>query len=192
MAKAVNPASKVHGFEPIKRVFEKLVANNDLNQYDIDCRELAVSNYDGEGIMYDLPTEHIYCVTLNRNTHSKQVAPIALPTAVKTTRLDTFIKSVGLAHLDLIKIDVESHEPEVLEGLGECLASKPTMLLEVWNNDVGQRVEQILRRQDYLFFATDEIQPFSHREHIENPDPEKGYLSYLICAPETAAGLGLQ
>ena len=149
-----------------------------------------MSNYDGEGIIYDLPTTHIYSVTLNKNMHSRHLIAAARPTTVKATRLDTFMSSVGLKHADLVKIDVESHEAEVLEGMGEYLSSMPTLLLEVWNNDVGQRIEQIVRKYDYLYFRTDEIQPFYLTAHIEKPESSEGYVNYLLCTPRIASHFG--
>jgi FkbM family methyltransferase len=191
VAKALSPGSLVYSFEPVKRVFEKLVANNRLNHYDTACQQSAVSNYDGEGIVYDLPTEHIYSVTLNKNMHSRHLIAAAQPTMVRVTRLDTFMSAVGLKHIDLVKIDVESHEPEVLEGMGAYLSSIPALLLEVWNNDVGRRIEQIVGEYDYLYFRTDEIQPFYPTEHIEKPGPSGGYVNYLLCTPQIASHLGL-
>jgi FkbM family methyltransferase len=193
VAKTVNPTSQVHSFEPVKRVFEKLVANNYLNQYNIDCQQVAISNYDGEGVIYDLPTEHIYSVTLNKNMHNAHLATAVRPTMVKAIRLDTFIKSAGLEHVDLLKIDVESHEPQVLEGMGNSLGlMHPTMLLEVWNDEFGTRIEKVLSGHGYLFFCTNEMQPFRPADHIRNPDPSKGYLSYLVCGPEAADYLKLK
>jgi len=189
-AKAVNPAAQVFSFEPVRRVFEKLAANNQINQYDIHCEQVAVSNRDGEGVIYDLPTEHIYCVTLNKNLHNSDVP--AYPVAVTTRRLSTFIEETGLPKVDLIKIDVESHEPEVLEGMGKYLdLMKPTILMEVWNDEVGNRAEAILAQHDYLFFSTEETEPFKPATHIRNPNPAKGYLNHLICSRQTADILNL-
>ena len=190
VAKTVNPVAHVYGFEPVRRVFEKLVANSRINQYDIQCEQVAVSNYDGEGVIYDLPTEHIYSVTLNKNLHNSDLP--AYPIAVTARRLSTFIKQTGLTKVDLVKIDVESHEPEVLEGMGGYLGlMKPTILMEVWNDDIGRRAEAILAQHDYLFFSTDETEPFRPAVHIGNPDPAKGYLTYLVCSQQTADALNL-
>ena len=183
-AKAVNPAAQVFSFEPVRRVFEKLTANNQINQYDIHCEQVAVSNYDGEGVIYDLPTEHIYSVTLNRDLHSPELP--AYPVAVTAQRLATFIQQIGLPKVDLIKIDVESHEPEVLEGMGKYLdLMRPTILMEVWNDEIGRRAEAILARHEYLFFSTSEAEPFKPAPHIRNPNPVQGYLTYLICSQQT-------
>jgi FkbM family methyltransferase len=187
-AKAVSPDSKVFSFEPVKRVYDKLVANRDLNTYDMACCQTAISDYDGEGVVYDLPTEHIYSVTLNKNLHGNHLPVEKVSVAVH--RLSTFIETEKLSTVDLIKIDVESHEPEVLKGMGPYLPlMKPTMLIEVWNDEIGARVESLLRGNDYLFFSTDETQPFKRTDHIRNATPSRGYLSYLICTPQVASEL---
>ena len=39
-----------------------------------------------------------------------------------------------------MKIDVETHEPAVLKGMGEYLRSfRPTMLIELLNDEVAQQ-----------------------------------------------------
>jgi FkbM family methyltransferase len=190
VAKAANPTAHVYAFEPVRRVFEKVSANNSLNGFDIDCRQAAISNYDGEGYIYDLPVEHIYAVTLNQNLHPAGTA--TSKTLVKTMRLDTLISSEALQHVDLIKIDVESHEPEVLQGLGTHLhRMRPTLLVEVWNDQVGKHIEEIVRDTGYLFFVTDEQTEFRVATHIRNPQPAKGYLNYLLCTPDVAERINL-
>jgi FkbM family methyltransferase len=192
VAKTVNPASEVHGFEPVERVFRKLQANRVINQFDITCRPEAVSDYDGDGIVYDLPTEHIYSATLNKNLHGSGNAAAAIARPVKTIRLDTYMDRLGLQRLDLMKIDVESHEPEVLVGLGRYLElMKPTILLEVWNDEVGERVEHALSGLGYLFFHTDERDPFRLAERVVNPAPSEERVNYLACVPGVAEFLGL-
>ena len=67
IAKTMNPNSLVYAIEPIKRVYEKLVANVDLNNYEIRTFEKAASNRNGSAIVFDTPTEHILSVTVNKN-----------------------------------------------------------------------------------------------------------------------------
>jgi FkbM family methyltransferase len=187
-AKAVNPAARVYGFEPVTRVFERYRANVALNHYDVDCRELALSNYDGEGVIYDLPIDQICTVTVNKNTYPADW-PVT-KTTIATRRLATFIEQERLPDIDLIKIDVESHEAEVLEGMGEHLhRMKPTLLVEVWNDQVGRKVEELVEGAGYEYFATDETRPFARQPHIRNEHPERGYLNYLICQAPVAAWL---
>jgi FkbM family methyltransferase len=188
VAQSLNPQASVYAFEPVARVYAKLVANVAMNGFPIRAREIALSNYDGHGTIYDLPVEHIYTVTVNKNTY-----PAAWPvteTRIITKRLAAFIEEEKLARIDLIKLDVESHEPEVLEGMGDYLRRMmPTLLIEIWNDDVGARVEAMVRGLDYLYFRTNEIDEFAPHEHIRNEYPERGYLTYLVCTRPVAEWL---
>ncbi len=108
IAKSVNPDSRVYAFEPVERVFEKLEFNNRLNDFDIICFDQALSDTDGEAIIYDVPSEHVYSVTVNKNINTLDATVI--PTKIKIMKLDTFIERIKIERVDLIKIDVETHQ----------------------------------------------------------------------------------
>lgn len=185
ISKSVNPSSKVYAFEPVKRVYEKLCDNNTLNNYDISCFELAASDKDGEAVIYDTPTPHIYSVAVNKNISGLSNT---IETKIKTIKLSTFIKENNLRKIDLIKIDVETHEPEVLYGMGEYLSLyKPTLLIEILNNEVGDKVQTLIKDIDYLYFNIDEINPPKRVDRIVKSD----FYNYLICSPQTAKHLKL-
>ena len=156
IGKAMNKESKVYAFEPVVRVFEKLEFNNKLNQYNIYCSPYAISNKNGSAIIYDIPnTGHIYSVTVNKNMFTPGTPTVKIEIQTKT--LDTFIKEEDIDQIDLIKIDVETHEPEVLEGyLSNLKKHQPSILIEVLNDDVGRRIEEIVKDMGYLYFNIDE------------------------------------
>lgn len=185
VAKTLAPMSTVYGFEPVKRVFQKFKENCDLNKYSINCFDYAISNYDGEAIIYEVPSEHVYSVTVNENTTQNENA---VATKIKTKKLSTFIKEQHLERIDLIKIDVETHEPEVLEGMEEYLhLFQPTLLIEILNDKVGKQVQDLLIGADYLFFNIDEIGIPKRVNDIVKSD----YYNYLICKKEIAERLNL-
>lgn len=188
VTKAIRPDARVFAFEPIQRVYTRLQGNNALNGYDIMCVKKAASNANGKAIVYDTPTEHVLSVTVGKNLNSPEKKVI--PTEVETIRLDTFIKEQQLDRLDLMKLDVETHEPEVLEGLGEYLGRyHPTMLVEVLNDETGKRVEQIVDGLGYLYFnIDDEAGSVRRAERITKSD----YYNYLLCDLNTARMLGLE
>src|SRR5450432_2812252 len=82
VAKSLNQQSKVYAFEPVKRIFQKLQYNQDLNNYDTTCLEYAASNTNGTATIYDLPIEHVYSVTINKNMNSAGISVI--PTTINT------------------------------------------------------------------------------------------------------------
>jgi len=186
LAKAIRPEAQVYAFEPVQRVYDKLLKNCDLNHYDIHCLEYAVSNYDGEGIIYDLPIEHIYGATITK--FSDVNAGNAIEVKVKMKKLSTFIKEAGLTKIDIMKIDVETHEPEILEGMDEYLALlRPSILVEVLTDEAGARIEALIKGMGYLYFNIDEVNKPRQVNKITHSD----YFNYLLCSPETARKLSL-
>ncbi|HXG85364.1 MAG TPA: FkbM family methyltransferase [Pyrinomonadaceae bacterium] len=187
IAKSLNPQARVYAFEPIERVFQKLEHNNHLNGYDITCFDYALSNTDGTATVYDTPTEHIYSVTVNENNSPEGTEVV--PVEIKVIRLDSLITQMNIEKVDLIKLDVETHEAEVLEGLGGYLDKFiPTMLIEILNDEVGQKVEALVNGKDYLYFNIDEKSDSIRRvERITKSD----YYNYLICNEKVAGKLGL-
>jgi hypothetical protein len=153
---------------------------------------LALSDYSGQGEMFDLPIEHIYTATLNRDLHAERGQLIeSVKEVAAVLRLDDFIKQHNIKGLDLIKIDVESHEPAVLRGMGEYLRKfHPSLIIEIWNNEVGVAVEAALEDCDYLYFALVTELP-ELTSHIRNNFPDVGYINYLVCTPLIAKSLGL-
>ncbi len=182
VAKSLNPKAQTFAFEPVKRVFEKLEFNNQPNGYDINCYESAASDSDGTATIFDTPTEHVYSVTVGKNLNTSDTSVI--PTTIKTIRLDTLIEKLKIPKVDLIKIDVETHEAEVLKGLGKYLEKfKPTMLVEILNDTVGQNVEAIVSGKGYVYFNLDEkLGTIRRVEHITKSD----YYNYLLCNEEVA------
>lgn len=197
LAKTLNPLAEVHAFEPIGRVYSILATNIALNRAEqctpsIAAHRMALSDYSGEGQMFDLPVEHMYTASLNKDIHAERGNPIhACTEQVKVKRLDHFLNSHNCEGLDLIKIDVESHEPAVLRGLGDWLPRfHPSLIVEIWNNDVGTAVEDALHGCDYRYFAITDTTTES-RTHICNDFPDLGYLNYLIVTENIANELGL-
>ncbi len=71
LAKTMNTAAaEVHSFDPVLRVYNKLVQNIELNRFDIKAYQLALSNNTGNATVYDIDAEHTYAVTVNQNRHS--------------------------------------------------------------------------------------------------------------------------
>ncbi|UCB57083.1 MAG: FkbM family methyltransferase [Candidatus Omnitrophota bacterium] len=144
IAKAVNPKASVYAFEPVPRVIKKLRANCMLNNFNIQCLEVAVSDYDGVGEFYEEPLEHLYSATLAPHNSLKN----SMKTEVRVTRLDSFIEKEKIRP-DLIKIDVEGCEFKVLEGMGKSL--RPKILLENHSNiSLGDDWQSIDNKGHYI------------------------------------------
>lgn len=184
IAKTVNPTAEVYGFEPMPDVYEQLVANEKLNNFGIHCLELATSNQDGTADIYTNPAEKLYTSTLN----SENTVEDSIKTTIKTITLKTWIEENNISKIDLMKVDVESFEPQVMQGMGEYLKQMcPAMLMEILSNEVGLEVEKYLEGCDYIYFNLDEETQPVQVPHLK----AEGYLNHLICSKETAQELGI-
>ncbi|MCK6649636.1 MAG: FkbM family methyltransferase [Bacteroidia bacterium] len=186
IAKAVHPNSKVFAFEPVKRVFDKLQENIQLNKFDIYAQEEAISNSTGTAVIYDTYSDHIYSVTVNKNLASSTTKVVEKK--ISTITLNDFIKKHNIEKIDLIKIDVETHEPEVLEGFSDYLSiHKPTILIEILNDEIGNKVSALIQGLGYLYFNIDEKGSPRKVDNITKSD----YFNYLLCSQDTASEIGL-
>ena len=187
MARSLNPRAAIYAFEPVDRVFAKLETNRMLNNYDFTSVKQALSNYDGDAVIYDTDAEHTYSVTVNKNTLAD--TEHLVETRIPVMRLDSFIAANGIDRIDVMKIDVETHEPEVLEGMGAYLDQyRPSILIEVLDDEVGARIEALVQLSGYLYFnLNDHAGTWRQVERICKSD----FWNYLLCSPSVAKHLGL-
>lgn len=186
IAGAVNPAARIFAFEPVERVYDKLEHNIRLNKFNITPVKKALSDTDGTAIIYDDHEEHIYSVTVNKSLRSPGTD--IRPVEISIMKLSTFIHDNRIDRIDLMKIDVETHEPEVLAGMEEYLDMfRPAMLVEVLNDEAGMRIEKLVSGKDYLFFNIDEARGPQLVQRIT----ASCSFNYLLCNRKTAGALGL-
>ena len=182
ISKTIKAETSVHAFEPIPVIYQKLKHNFDLNKFNIQGHELAVSDKTGTTFIYGLDTEHQYSASITNNNNYKK------GTEISTIALDDFIQKNSINKVDLIKIDVEGHEPEVLQGFSNGLVKfKPTMLIEVLLEDVGNKINKLLEGLGYLFYNIDEKTGLTKVEKITK---STGY-NFLVCQPDVASFLKL-
>ena len=176
-AKALSPNAKLIAIEPVHRVFEKLVVNCWLNNFDISCIEAALSDEDGEATLFDFPGEHSYSSTFHKEIFGELDL---VETQVKVVRLDTLVNEYQIDKIDLMKIDVEGHEADVLRGFGDCLERfKPTILIEVLSDEVGASIDKILSEYNYTYYYVDET-----RSEVIKVDEltRRESLNYIVCS----------
>ena len=143
-AKALNPSAKVIAIEPSRDIARRLRRNVRLNAFDIEVIEVAVSDASGFATFYEFSGEHHYSASLNAAMGG------TVPVSVPVRRLDDL-----LDRADLIKIDVERHEPAVLRGAERLLESHPTLLIEVLDAEAEQDIRQELDGYDWQMIEED-------------------------------------
>jgi len=185
-AKAVNTSSEVYAFEPVNRVFSKLVNNNKINNYNIHCINSALSSMDGNGFMYDSGDDHVYSavVASSKTVNSNDKDQIN----INLLKLDSFIEKSGICDIDLIKIDVEGHEPEVLIGFERYIEKfKPTIIVEILTDEAGRKVQELVEKYNYLYFDIDENSGAIQKSNITRSSS----YNYILCHEKSASNLNL-
>jgi FkbM family methyltransferase len=189
VAKCLEPAASVHAFEPFARPFAELERNVALNAYDITTHQVALSNFVGDADFY---------ATLDSSNEGSLIPP---PNGLDSqpehrVRVTTLVDMIGRGmfdRIDLLKIDVEGAEPHVLEGMGPCLARfRPSMIVEILDDDAGRRVQALVDGLDYLYFDINDDARKGPKSIRPASSIRKGIcLNYLLVQRPTAERLGL-
>lgn len=142
---------QVIAFEPDTRNRRHLEANLFVNalSYRVDVRPQAVSQIDGQAAMYKStahPSRHFGgCGIIDPAAYDQSVAE-----TVETVTLDGALNLSG--RVLGVKIDVEGHEREVVNGMRRLLAENRCVLqIEIWSEDHGSFIEAILSDLGYRF-----------------------------------------
>jgi FkbM family methyltransferase len=155
VSKAVNSGAEVHAFEPFEAIHQKLDYNASINNFKIHTNCKAISNYTGDGVIYTDGGDFAYSVTVNKNLWVKDHQPVKLN--IKTITLKEYIEQNKITNIDLMKIDVETHEPEVMEGFIPYFNQfKPILLIEILNDEVAQKLNNYFDVDKYSFYNIDE------------------------------------
>ena len=73
-------------------------------------------------------------------------------------QISTLLMSGAIQKPNLVKIDVETHEHEVLEGFDFDLSEVDAFLLEVLNEKVAMKLDGIFSDLDFRFFNINDSQ----------------------------------
>lgn len=140
---AMNKGLTVYAFEPNPDIFLRLKANCKLNSGDAHLFPFAISNQNKKTTLCVTPVS-ILCYlegSFDSRDFEKKVP-------VQAIRLDDFIKEHKLDRIDWIKIDVEGHEKEVIEGMKQTLQKfRPIVLIE--GDNLQELIGSILKQTKY-------------------------------------------
>lgn len=146
IAKAENRAGKVIAFEPSIKVYPALADNVKLNGFDVSCEKMAISSSNETQVFYDCDALEF---PTSGSLDSKKLKELRKGRTditeyeVTCRTMDSYIEEKGLESLDLLKIDVELHEPAVFEGFKSLQDFRPTIIVEVLNQDVADNISAV-------------------------------------------------
>ncbi|UCS91993.1 FkbM family methyltransferase [Echinicola marina] len=188
LAQAYNSDAQIFAFEPQPNIYKVLKLNSEVNGFQVNCIQLALSDSNGSLPFYNtgfstFEANNTTHGSLNKEWRTEKQQSIM----VKVSRLDQFLEDKNIEKVDLVKIDVETLEYEVLLGYGERLwRDRPTIILEVQSKEIGEKLENLFNDKDYKFYWINEnsgIEPIIKLG--ENTDQNN--LNYLMSPKEKAA-----
>lgn len=178
LASSYNPAASIYSFEPQPNVYEVLEKNNVANGSRCVCEQLALADKTGILPFYNTGDA---AFTSRNTTHGslnrewRQDDQVAIE--VNVDRLDSYLQQHEVNRVDLMKIDVETFEPEVLRGYGSLLhLHKPVIIMEVQNTDVGRRVMDIVDAKTYRFFRIIESGGITETSNLDSDGENLNFL----------------
>ncbi|WP_324808136.1 FkbM family methyltransferase [Sphingomonas sp. LY29] len=150
-AQTINPGATVLAMEASARTANRLRQNVRMNDYPIIVEEAAASDADEVLTFYDFPGEHQYSASLQPSMGG------SIESKVQAYRLDSVLDRHGLGKIDLMKMDVERHEPAALRGMrGRLESDRPTIFIEVLDDECRRGIEEALSGFDYSWEKLDD------------------------------------
>ena len=179
-ASIVGSSGTVYAFEPQPDLADLMDQSGRLNGFsNLRVHKVALSNEDGEGILFIPWGKQIYGTFLERPGHS----------SIKVTKVNSgsFLNSIDGVHVRLIKIDVEGHEYEVLRGAEDFLLRSPpdAILIEsVWQEGpfLQRKAISYLSKLGYSFIELPKSL-FSVDPRIVNGMPRQTSRDFVAAAP---------
>lgn len=134
----------IYAFEPYKPTFEKLQNNiNNNNLKNVFLVNKGVGNVSGFAHASFTDETNMGATTLEYS--SKQDDD-----AMEIVSIDSFVVENNINNIDFVKIDVESFEPFVLEGMKNVLTQmKPDLWIEV-RTETYKKIIDDLKELDYV------------------------------------------
>ena len=180
VAKTINKDANVFAFEPSKNTFTQLQKNNALNKFNIHCKQIALSNSSEIQVFYDTPEKNQTSASLNpeKLKYWEGYSGDILEYNVSCMKIDDFIVENNITEIDLMKIDVEMHEPEVIEGFKLHLEKfKPIIIIEVLEAAVAEKLNSLFDLNEYLIFH---LEGYKKVRKVKEFFPKLPFYNFII------------
>jgi len=144
----VTKCCKVYAFEPNKIVFERLIENVTKNRC---CpNDIIVFNH---GLSNATRTTRLYVNPRTKLTSGGSLTQDIGKTKNINCQLHKFDEmTISILNIDIIKIDVEGHELEVLQGMSKMLKrDKPKIIIELLSEKDILKSDKFLKELGYKF-----------------------------------------
>ena len=181
LAAHANPKGRVVALEPLPAIHARLARHVAINGLrNVELLMAAAGSQAGSASFYHqvhaLPTSS----SLSREFMAGTSELVASTVPVVT--VDEVVRRHGIERVDLVKIDTESTEPDVLEGMRVVLArDRPNVVCEVLRGrGAEERLGPILEPFGYRYFLLTPDGP----EAMDRVEGHPSWLNYLFVARE--------
>ena len=152
----LGPSGKVVTFEPSPVNYQRVRRNLVLNpQANVTLVHRAASNVEGSAVIREAGSQST--IGEPGPDCSDSVS------AIQTIRLDDFVYRDGNPEPTFLKIDVEGHAGQCLEGMRKILRKRPAMILEIHDSKEAASVDAILNEFSYKISDIDAPGQFPRR-----------------------------
>jgi FkbM family methyltransferase len=150
VAAKLNPRLRVVAFEPNPKMFAMLSEHKRLNELsNLTAEPLAVSNRDGKARLFINKSDMSASLVPD---FQKDFNPAVCDIPVGIVTLDSYLQRSGVSSSFVLKVDVEGHDKELLEGAACSIARfKPDIIIEVLE-DFDRSALDRLRSYGYSFY----------------------------------------
>jgi FkbM family methyltransferase len=136
LVRSLSPRPTIHAFEPHPRAFAALEAR--AQALGIAAHHTALGDQAGEVSLFDYADEQgsehasLYREVIE-DAHRRRASAVTVP----CTTLDAVVEGLGLATIDLVKIDTEGHELAVLKGAARTLGRGAIEVIQFEFNEMN-------------------------------------------------------
>lgn len=165
MAKRLEGKGKVISIEPLLENYHSSLKNIELNKVkNITSLQIALSDKEKEGRIMIKDSINLGMSSLFMN--DKQFSRNKNLQKVKVKSLDKVIEEqkIDVNEVKLLKIDVEGHELEVLNGSQNLLSRNPNLMIifESFEQNIKQ-VEKLLEKYNFKIYKIDNCNYFASK-----------------------------
>jgi len=142
----------VHAFEPLPENIRTLTKNLAANRIEskVKLNQAALSGSEGYGFIQNDSGQDLF------GGHLTMVSSERTENAVKVMTLDSYCARCKIERIDIIKIDVEGHEQEVMEGAKTMIANERIDVLILETDHRLSGFYNSLRNLDFEFYYFDD------------------------------------
>lgn len=173
LAAVANPDAEVHAFEPVPRMFGRLLDNLIVNRLGVRVYSHDVALSDRARSTWINLARGPLTLSAGSSLEDRPDRPAETRREVETIRLSDVVDG-----FDCAKIDVEGHEHAVVAGIDPSTIERdrPTLLVEVFDADHLARLLEML--PGYSFAVIDDQQMAYHVNESDLLD--HGYRNVLL------------